>query len=124
MSLSLGERSLQAVAAGVVAAVVLPGGAQATVTISNGATVNIACTAGVCTPSKKAATFNVTQLENLPRLGQRENHDSRFQILGYPDHGTYQLGERRHADAGCLSIHHDRQIDFREWERRPHNPDE
>ena len=38
-------------------------------TISTGETANIVCTAGVCTPSKKAAILNVTQLENLLASG-------------------------------------------------------
>jgi hypothetical protein len=39
--------------------------AAADVIISTGATTNISCSSGVCTPSKKTAVLNVTQLQNL-----------------------------------------------------------
>ena len=43
--------------------------AQADVLISSAATTNIACVSGVCTPTKKGAILNVTQLQNLLASG-------------------------------------------------------
>jgi hypothetical protein len=52
-----------------IAAIIASSAAQASVVISSGATVNIACVSGVCTPSKKNAILNVTQLQNLLASG-------------------------------------------------------
>ena len=68
MTLNLHARLLQAVAAGTFAAVA-PLAAQAAVTISAGATLNIACASGVCTPTKKGAVLNVTQLDGMLASG-------------------------------------------------------
>ena len=43
--------------------------AHAAVEISSGATANMACVSGVCTPTKKSAVLNVTQLEGLLASG-------------------------------------------------------
>ena len=45
------------------------GSARAEVLISSGATANIACVSGVCTPTKKSAVLNVTQLQSLLASG-------------------------------------------------------
>ncbi len=37
-------------------------GAQAAVTISAGATKNMVCTSGVCTPTHKSAVLNITTI--------------------------------------------------------------
>ena len=68
MTLNLHARLLRAVAAGTFAAVA-PLAAQAAVTISAGATSNINCTNGVCTPAHKNAVLNVTQLDGMLASG-------------------------------------------------------
>jgi hypothetical protein len=43
--------------------------ADAAVVISSGATSNITCTSGVCTPSSEGSVLNVTQLETMLASG-------------------------------------------------------
>jgi len=56
-------------AACVLASIGVASTAEAAVVISAGATNNIACVSNVCTPTKKDAILNVTQLQNLLASG-------------------------------------------------------
>jgi hypothetical protein len=49
--------------------VLLAGSAQASVTISTGATKNMNCSAGVCSPTAKQAVMNVNDLTNMLAAG-------------------------------------------------------
>lgn len=51
------------------AALLVSTAAQADLTISTNATSNIVCASGVCTPTKKGANLNVTQLQTLLASG-------------------------------------------------------
>ncbi|HEX4158825.1 MAG TPA: hypothetical protein VHY79_10135 [Rhizomicrobium sp.] len=58
-----------AILAGIAAALAAAGAANADVVISSAATSSMACSNGVCAPTAKDATLNVTDLENLLASG-------------------------------------------------------
>jgi hypothetical protein len=66
---SLRYAKAAAFAAATIAMTGLSSNAEAAVFISSGATANITCTSGVCTPTKKSAVLNITQLQSLLASG-------------------------------------------------------
>jgi hypothetical protein len=59
----------RAATAGIVAALCMASAAHADIVISSGATSNVSCTSGVCTPSAPDAVLNVGDLETLLASG-------------------------------------------------------
>ena len=63
--MSSGEKILRDIASALITMIALATPGEASVTISNGTTQNMTCSAGVCSPTEPKAVLNVTDLENL-----------------------------------------------------------